>query len=674
MCGLAGVVNRGDGVAPPERAALLRMLQALGHRGPDGAGLYRSAHAGLAHTRLSLVDLAGGAQPLSDAHQRVWVAFNGEIYNHRALRQDLQALGHRLTTQSDTEVIAAAWLAWGAAAFERFNGQWAVALWAPHTRTLALARDPTGICPLVWREHAGRLWFASEAKALFAGAPEAPRALDPTALAQTLTFWCPVAPQTPFEGVHELPPGEVWTLSPQGERRHQVPLSGDFSRAVGDAAFTGSLDDAAKAVGDRLQQAVALRITQADVPVGAYVSGGLDSALIAVLAQRSGSNLNDTFSLGFDDAEYDETPHQAELVHRLGSRHHHLQVGRRDIAQALSRVVWHTEKTLVRSGPVPLYLLSGLVRRSGIKTVLTGEGADEWFAGYDLFREARIRRFWARQPQSTLRPRLLERLYPYLSRSPSANPAMTRQFFGRGLDQADQPGFGHSLRWQAGQALYRLLSPDWRSRALAADVVPALLHAAPKPQAGTDALARDQHLEIVTLLQGYLLSSQGDRVLMGHGVEGRYPFLDPAVGALAHRLPARYRLMGLDEKHVLKRVALQVGVPATIVNRPKQPYRSPDALCLVGDHVPDEVAHALSPSALQDTGVFDPQVVARLQAKCTAQARVGPLAHTDHMGLVAVVTTQMLHGHLAGGWGLAAATPQPAPTLTVDVLCPFAPP
>jgi asparagine synthase (glutamine-hydrolysing) len=275
---------------------------------------------------------------------------------------------------------------------------------------------------------------------------------------------------------------------------------------------------------------------------------------VAALGRRFAGERFQTFSLRFADAEYDETPYQRLMAQRIGAEHHEVVVSRADIADAFPHVIRHAERPILRTAPAPLYVLSDLVRRQGIKVVLTGEGADEMFGGYDLFREGKVRRFWARQPGSLRRPRLLERLYPYLARSPVAQQAMARQFFGRNLAGHRDAGFAHDTRWHTTGALKRLLSPAMRT---GRDAPAELLADLPSGFAAWTPLAQDQYLECRTLLAGYLLSSQGDRMLMAHSVEGRFPFLDPNVIALANSLPDAYKLRVLDEKHVLKRVAAE---------------------------------------------------------------------------------------------------------------------
>jgi asparagine synthase (glutamine-hydrolysing) len=667
MCGIAGVMNRRESLLPPELDQLSAMAGALSHRGPDEFGVYRDGRAGLAHARLSIIDLATGQQPLSNERGTLWITFNGEIFNYLELRSDLIARGHQFKTRSDTEVIVHAYEEWGAAGFARLNGQWAVGLWDSERAELVLARDPFGVRPLYVAEHAGRLSFASEVKALFAADPSLPRRLDAGGLDQLFTFWSPVAPRTVFEGIEEVEPGTVRIYSRNGVARHRSYCPAFPVDET--AGFPGSLDDAVEEVRSALTEATSLRMLRADVPVGSYLSGGLDSSLIAALGLRAKGTNFSTFSLRFEDAEYDETLYQRTMAERLGSDHHEVMVSRGDIARVFPDVILHTERPVLRTAPAPLYLLSKLVHDAGIKVVLTGEGADEMFAGYDLFREAKVRRFWAAQPASEWRPRLLERLYPYLERSPVAQRAVARQFFGRGLDRWRDPGFGHDPRWSSTSALKRLFSSDFRERIGATEARRELLAQLPSEFARWTPLAQDQYLEVHTLLSGYLLSAQGDRMLMAHSVEGRFPFLDRRVVALAESLPPAYKLKVLDEKHVLKRAAAGL-VPASIVERPKQPYRAPDALSFASAEAQEWVAEVAGPAAVRDAGCFEPAAVAQLLAKCVGRAATGQFSNADNMGLVSVLSTQLVHHHFIAQCPAAA---QPKPQTVVDRLSSEAP-
>ncbi len=643
------------------------------HRGPDELGIYLDDRAGLAHARLSIIDLASGQQPMSNPDGTLWLSFNGEIFNYLELREELIALGHRFRTRSDTEVILHAWERWGHGALERFNGQWAFALWDSRRQQLVLSRDRVGVRPLFFAEHRGQLTFGSEVKAIFAAAPELPRAFDPVGLDQCFTWWTMIAPRTAFAGVSELEPGHVRTyrLASAAEQGAGEPafsvedLAYWQPRYPGD--FEGGIAEAEAAVAAALERATELRMLRAEVEVGSYLSGGLDSSLIATLGRRAKGRGFHTFSLRFADAEYDEGSYQKLMAESLGAEHHEVVVGRRDIAEAFPAVCTHAERPLLRTAPAPMFLLSRLVREHGIKVVLTGEGADEMFAGYDLFREGAVRRFWARAPASQARPRLLERLYPYLARSPVSQRAMAQAFFGKGLADWQKPGFAHQLRWQTTSATKRLLTPGIRPPAGAAAGAAGGAAAGastgasglpipdnlPAEFASWSSLAQDQYLEIRTLMSGYLLSAQGDRMLMANSIEGRFPFLDRDVMELAGRLPDSHKLRGLDEKHVLKRVAAGI-LPEAIRKRPKQPYRAPDALAFVGEHSPAWLGELVGEAALREAGVFEPAAGAKLWEKCRSRGDAAQFSNTDNMALVGMISTQLVWRNVIG-----AAIPPP---------------
>ncbi len=612
----------------------------MAHRGPDEMGIYRDDEVSLVHTRLSIIDLASGQQPLANEDNTLWIVFNGEIFNYVELREELVLLGHSFRTKSDTEVIVHAFEAWGETAFERFNGQFAIALWDSRRRRLVLARDRYGVRPLHYAEHDGRVWFASEAKVIFAADRSIPRDFDPVGLDEAFTFWAPVAPRTPFAAIRELPPAHAMIVE-GGEIVQRPYWRATFPRAR-DEEFQGTLDEASEAVRAALEQATRLRVLRADVPVGSYLSGGLDSSIVAALALGQRAGRLSTFSLRFEDAEYDETKYQRMMAERIESDHQEVVVSRRDIAEAFPKVVRHTERPLLRTAPSPLFLLSGLVQRNNIKVVLTGEGADEMFAGYDVFREAKVRRWWGKAPESKMRPLLLQRLYPYLARSPVAQRSMAQKFFGRRIDQHATPGFAHEPRWHATAAIKRLFSGAMREAVGDRDVAAELLASLPEEFPRWPPLAQDQHLEIRSLLSSYILCSQGDRMLMAHSIEGRFPFLDIDVAKLANSLPPSYKLRVLDEKHVLKRAAKDI-LPKEILQRPKQPYRAPDALSFVAPGVGPWVEVILSSAEVAKVGVFEPATVEALLRKVHARRDDAQLSNTDNMALVGVLSTQLLY-------------------------------
>jgi asparagine synthase (glutamine-hydrolysing) len=634
MCGIAGILEL-KSVKPPDQRELAAMIARLHHRGPDGTGLFTDGPIGLAHARLSIIDLAGGDQPIHNEDKTIWVVFNGEIFNYLELRAELITLGHHFYTQSDTEVIVHLYEQYGEKFVDYLNGQFAIALWDKKQQELVLARDRTGIRPLFYTEAEGRFIFASEAKALFA-LPEVHRALDASALNQICTYWSPLAPRTVFEGVKSLPPGHIMVIA-DGKKEINRYWDWDFSDVA--PAQSRSEADYADELRELMIDAVRLQL-RADVPVGAYLSGGLDSSIITSLIHNFTDTPLRTFSLTFEDAEFNESSYQQELVKFLGTEHTSLQCKKTDIAKAFPRTIFHTETPIVRTAPTPLMLLSQHVRESGYKVVLTGEGADEVFGGYDLFKEAKIRRFISRQPESKMRPRILERLYPYLKNSPASGRAFTQTFFSEGMEHRDQPFFAHIPRWTTTRRIGQFFSADTQAKIGQVEPYAALLATLPSDINNWPPMGRDQYVEAHTLMTGYLLCSQGDRVAMANSIEGRFPFLDHRVIEFANRLPPQLKMRGLTEKYLLKK-SMKGLLPESVRTRTKQPYRAPDCASFFDAGKPvDYVADLFSTSKISSAGYFDATATNKLFEKCRAGRAIG---FADNMAFVAILSTMLLH-------------------------------
>jgi asparagine synthase (glutamine-hydrolysing) len=618
------------------------MATALRHRGPDAIGVHDGGAMSFAHARLAIVDLVGGGQPMFNEDRRICITYSGEIYNHVELRQDLAARGHVFRTRSDTEVLVHLYEELGPDLVHELNGQWAFAIWDGRERSCLLSRDRLGVRPLYYARAGDQLVFASEMKALFLH-PDVPRTIDARGLDEVFTLWTTIAPRTPFEGVFELPPGCSLVVR-EGDLLTRRYWQIDYPSPDPDATE----DDHARNLRDLLIDATRLRL-RADVPVGAYLSGGIDSSVIVAIVKRYTDARLETFSVTFDDPDLDESRHQRHVVRELGiEAHHEVRCAPEDIGRVFPDVVRAAETPLVRAAPAPLFLLSRLVHERGFKVVLTGEGADELLGGYDIFKEAKVRRFCARSPTSTLRPRLFRRLYPYLAALHAQPDAYLAAFFHARPEDLGDPLFSHAPRFGTTARIKLLFSSELRAALARRDVLADLRARLPARFCEWDPLCRAQYLETAHLLPGYILSSQGDRVAMAHGVEGRFPFLDPRIADLAARLPPRLKVRALEEKYLLKKIAADL-VPPAIRARSKQPYRAFDAPSFfdwrAGKARFSYVDDLLAPQAIRDNGLFDPDAVARLVAK----AKSAPLGTADGMSIVAVLSTQLVVEQLAKG-------------------------
>lgn len=603
------------------------MLGSIRHRGPDEFGIYQAPQAALASARLSIIDLSGGQQPISNEDGSLWIVFNGEIFNYLELRRDLEARGHRLATNTDTEVVLHLFEDLGPDCLRQLNGQFAIAIWDKKRKQLFLARDRVGVRPLFYTRINNALVFASEIKALLEY-PGVSAEMDPGALREVFTYWSTLSPRTCFNGIFELPPGSFLTASPGAAPEVRAWWELDFQEDSPSRTLEDYLDEF-RAL---LRDATRLRL-RADVPVGAYLSGGLDSSTIAALVRESGVGHLDTFSISFSDPHFDESVYQKQMATLLGTEHQVVHATYEDIGEAFPEVVWHTEAPLLRTAPAPMFLLSKLVRDQKYKVVLTGEGADEFLAGYDIFKEAKIRRFWADQPKSKFRSLPLKRIYPDIQAFRETNIAYLSAFFGRGLTDTHSRSYSHFLRWQNGQRLCRFLADQpGANTAVSEPRYPDAFNA-------WGDLQRAQFLEISIFLSQYLLSSQGDRVAMAHSVEGRYPFLDERVIRFCNRLPARFKLRALKDKFLLRRAAEGL-LPRTISARPKRPYRAPIRKCFFNDSQSAYVNEVLSSSAVSEAGLFKPAAVEQLVRKAREGSTLG---ETDEMGLVGIISSQLLY-------------------------------
>jgi asparagine synthase (glutamine-hydrolysing) len=629
MCGFVGYF----GHVADACNLLTNMTSAIAHRGPDDKGIWVAQEAGLGHARLSVIGLDDGQQPMSDATGELTIAFNGEIFNYLELREQLRARGRVFRTSSDTEVILHLYDEMGEDCVSRLNGDFAFAIWDGRRRRMVLARDRMGVRPLFYTMHAGTLYFASEVKALLR-VPGISAEIDPLALDQIFTLWAPIAPRTAFRDIRELEPAELMTVTESGTtiRQYWQLQFPDHNAPVRHA----NEHEAAEELRSLLTDATRIRM-RADVPVGSYLSGGLDSSIISALAAGMAPDGLRTFSVTFDSAEHDESAFQMEMAGALGTRHSTVACRDDDIAAEFPEVIRFTERPVLRTAPAPLYKLSSLVRQQGLKVVLTGEGADEVFAGYDIFKESRVRRFCARQPLSRIRPHLFRKLYPYLPGLQRQSAEYLAAFFGAGNDRLDDPLYSHRPRLRGTAAAKIFFSSDLRADLAGYDAADELVSRLPEAFSRWHPLHQAQYLESRFLLPGYILSSQGDRMAMAHGIEGRFPFLDHRLVEFAATLPPEMKLKGLVEKHILREATKDL-LPPSIGRRTKQPYRAPDSRSFTGAGELAYVREMMAEDRIASDGLFNPKAVAKLHEKCRRSDVSG---FRDNAAFVGILSTQL---------------------------------
>jgi asparagine synthase (glutamine-hydrolysing) len=633
MCGIAGLISE---QASEQDVDL--MLSMLAHRGPDEFGTFSQPGLAMGTARLSILDLAHGQQPMQDEESGVIIVMNGEVFNYRELRETLLSQGHRFRSHCDTEVVLRLYLQRGREFAASLNGQFAIAIWDPRSGEVILARDRFGIAPLFYHAAEGVFAFASEIKALFTH-PSIPKQINPLAVDQIFTFWTAIGRHTAFAGISELPPGVMLVVGPEGRIEQSPYWTWEFPSLQSTSRL--SFDEAKAGFEEHLTNSIKLRL-HADVEVGSYLSGGIDSSAIVAFAGGRLSRQLKTFSLQFAEDSYDERSFQKLVADRYETRHVAATCSEEQIAEHFQRVVWHTESPLFRTAPSPLHILSAAVQRDRIKVVLTGEGSDELLLGYDIFREAKIRRFCSRQPQSDRRPQLFKKLYRYLPQFSNPRYASLAIQSLKGTIASSSPYFSHEIRWTNNAANKSYFSGDLRGTLSDYNAIDEMSSLVPPGFHEANEIDRAQYLEMSTLLRGYLLSSQGDRMTMSNSVEARFPFLDNNLLQFATSLPEKYKLNGLRDKYIL-RSSLDSLLPKEITGRPKFAYQAPEirAFYRKEKRSSDLIAQYLNDASIRDAGLFSQPLIGKLLDKIRL-SELSRMGTRDNMAFVQILSTQIL--------------------------------
>lgn len=625
MCGVAGLLS---GNKIDYSRILYDMVDSIKYRGPDETGYYIDDYIGLGHVRLSIIDPQNGKQPAANEDESLVVIFNGEIFNFHVLRKDLLEKGHCLLNNSDTVILPHMYEEYGLGMFEKLNGQFAIAIWDKQKKRLILARDRFGEKPLFYFHKDKIFCFASEAKAILKSGFVSAE-ISPIALKQVFTFWMTLSDRSIFKDIYQVPPGSYLVYENQ---KINIKPYYEYSKCT-DYKFNDQIDFISE-LERKMISSVKNRMLS-DVPISFYLSGGLDSSLITgIAAEISDKSLN-TFSLTFDDSSFDESEYQNYMSKYLGSKHQSVMFSKSQITSIIKDVIYHTEVPLLRSGAFPMYVLAKLVRSTDTKVVLTGEGSDELFGGYDIFRETMIREFCKRNPDSKFRAALYKRVNNYV-KGLSDQPMSSLSLYYNSPDS--QSCFSsHLSRWKLGFYSQQFFSTEYNEAVKNYDALKSLEDFLPKDYQELTPLQRAQYLEITTLLTNYLLSSQGDRVSMGASVECRYPFLDYEVAEFAAALPDGMKIRGLNEKYIIKKLACKY-VPDIITKRKKFPYRAP---INISELMKDEyVRYIISSSTLKQFGVFNANAVEKFIA--SALVKESP-NERDCMLFMGILTTQILY-------------------------------
>jgi asparagine synthase (glutamine-hydrolysing) len=636
MCGIAGAFDL-TGTREYSARRLLAMTSAIAHRGPDDEQIYIEPGVALGARRLSIIDLAGGRQPISNEDSSVWVAFNGELFEYPELRRQLLADGHRLATRCDTEAWVHLYEDHREAMFAKARGQFAVSLWDRNTRTLILGRDRVGICPLYYTEVDGWLLWGSEIKALLASGLVAARP-DRRGVDHLFTFFCAGTTRTFFEGISSLPPGHFLKVRDGRVTKHCY-WDLDFP----DAGAERRLDDPTPFVEELealLQQSVERRL-RSDVPVVSYISGGLDSTVVLGFCSRHRGEPIPAFTVGLDKAGPDERTHATEAARVLGSPLTTVTMDRSKIASTFPELIRAAEGPVLDTSCAALLRLAQSVHQQGYKVALTGEGADEALAGYIWYKTQATRDAITRRIGQGL-PRLARKL---LMRSVAGSQyQLPPELAIGGVRPAQQDLY--ELISQAKPALYSSEMWQWLGDHSPYDDLDVTNDRIKR----WHPLNQSLYVGYKVMLAGLLMISKGDRIAMNASVETRYPFLDDDVIAFSAGIAPEYKLRGMTEKWILRQVAARI-LPKRIANRPKTMFRACMSGTFLGPQRPDWVDQLLSPESLRATGYFDPAAVARQRASQTRIPRITPARGVYDVALTCVVSTQLWH-HIYCGGGL----------------------
>lgn len=623
MCGIAGVIGDNKKYS----TTMLNMIESLSHRGKDSLGSYKDDNALLYHTRLAILGIEDGHQPVLNQTKTIVSVANGEIYNYRELTASLKKLGYVFSDACDTNIIPHLYEAYGTDMFKMINGQFAIAIWDKNNEKLILARDKFGEKPLYYRKIENNIFFSSEITPLLI--PKKSYEINAKCLKDICTTWVPIRGKTLYKDINSVDSGQYLIIE-----KHRITSKYYYAPTFLTDSFNNKSKTELLEELDTLLKRSVLKRINTDVPISFYLSGGLDSSLIAAIASEYIEEKMNTFSISFSDNNLDEAEYQKVMSEKLNSKHRQLKITDTMIIENLYNVILHLQTPILRLGAIPMYLLAEFVHNNGFKVALSGEGADELFGGYDIFKEAKIRAFCERDPKSKLRPLLYKKTNSYINNFNNNNSAAMATFFNQ--VRSSELFSSHAIRFQFGEYCSQFFSDTMKKILKDYSVKEDLAIDLPSGFENYTNISKAQYLEIKTFMSNYLLSTQGDRVSMAHSMECRYPFLDNDVAAFAFSLNDRYKINVLNEKYILKELAKKY-LPDEIINRKKFPYRA----MISGNSLlnNEKVSMAVSEESLKKYDVFNSIAVTRFFNKVRSKNHT---TEKEMMLLLFIISTQIL--------------------------------
>ena len=568
MCGIAGFIHKSIG---PEEAKnkITKMINIINHRGPDDTCALIGKNFCVATARLAIEKIKYGQQPIVDDKKRYILSFNGEIFNYKDIISKYSFSKNKIN--SEVKLLTKLFELKGINFIQEIQGQFAISIYDSLEDKLYLFRDRFGMRPVYYKNNNKVFLYSSEIKSIIAFEETAPTT-SLMSIASTSLFWSNIGNMTSFKDIFQIPPGN-YLIFCNGKVEVKKYWENPISLLNNKDSLTNNFkyDDFFQLVKDAVKRQI-----HGEVGFSSYLSGGIDSSVISYVLTQIQKSPIDTFSIEFENKEYDESKAQKNIQKIINSNHYSLKISNQDIADNFEKAITHSESHLFRTAPIPMFLLSKYVREKGHKVVFTGEGADEILLGYDLFGETKVRKFWSKYPSSKSRPELLKKLYNYLPQFKNSRYfEITKEFYKKNLQNYDDNFYSHQIRWEQYvmiKSFFNIDDEKYEKKMLEN----VLLQFMPKNFKNLTMMRKAQLVEINTLLSGYLLSSQGDRMTMAHGVEGRYPYLDDVFTNEVAKISSKIKAPGLKLKNILRKTFMKY-LPKDVVSRPKFAYQAPEA-------------------------------------------------------------------------------------------------